>query len=87
VPLATFTFALTYLPLCLTGLIPLVVIDTELDSVLLSANRSLVLTVNVAVASTIGLTPIILALSPGKGSSSEVSTSHSLAVPQKLAAL
>jgi hypothetical protein len=56
-PEAIFTLALIYLPDCLTGFIPLVTIEDELDSVSVSANLSLVFTVTVASASTIGLTP------------------------------
>ena len=43
-----------YLPDCLTGLIPLSTIVDELDSISVSANLSLVLTVTVDTASTIG---------------------------------
>ena len=61
-----------YLPDFLTGFIPLLFCVTDVDSDSLSATLSLVFTVNVDTASTIGLTPVILALSPAKGSSSAV---------------
>jgi hypothetical protein len=57
VPEAIFILALIYLPDCLIGFIPLATIEDELDSVSVSANLSLVFTVTVAIASTIGLTP------------------------------
>jgi hypothetical protein len=58
-------------------LIPLEVIVDEVDSTFASANLFLVLTVTVASASTIGLTPVIDALCPGNTSTSEVSISDS----------
>ena len=76
-----------YLPDFLTGFIPLLFCVTDVDSVSLSATLSLVLTVNVDIESTIGLTPVMLALSPAKGSISAVSTSHSLEFPENIAAL
>ena len=57
VPAGILTLALMYLPDCLTGLIPLSTIEDELDSVSVSANLSLVFTVTVASASTIGIIP------------------------------
>ena len=68
VPEAILTLALTNLPDSLTGLIPLVTVDAEEDSVAVSCNRSLVLTVIVDAAFIKGLTPNMLALNPGKGS-------------------
>ena len=76
VPDATLTLALIYLPDLRTGFLPLAFCVTDDDSVSSSATLSLVLTVNVESASTIGLTPVMLALCPGKGSNSDVSTSH-----------
>ena len=61
--------------------------EAELVSDSVSANRSLAFTVTVAAASTIGLIPVMFDLSPGKGSISAVSTSHSFEVPEKIAAL
>ena len=83
-PEATLTLALIYLPDFLTGFMPLATIEDELVSDSVSANRSLAFTVTVAAASTIGLTPVILDLNPGKGSISAVSTSHSFEVPERL---
>ena len=76
-----------YLPDFLTGFNPLAFCVTEDEAVSSSAILSFVLTVSVDIASTIGLTPVILALSPGKGSNSAVSISHSLELPENIAAL
>ena len=76
-----------YLPDFLTGFNPLAFCVTVDEAVSSSAILSLVFTVNVDTASTIGLTPVTLALSQGKGSNSDVSISHSLEFPEKIAAL
>ena len=82
-----FTLALKYLPDCLTGAIPVLLIVLELDKVTVSASLSLVLIITFDVASTIGLTLVMFALDPGNNSVSFVSSSASKFFPENIAAL